>query len=228
MDSNRVSAGPGESTEVFLHATSDDLRAEKRRGGMILIALVATAAVVWFAFFAGNPAMPGSQVEGIPAMSMAQATELDWVAMESGMGEQRPGFPEPMVWRGDRICIGFGRVDFEPEKRRPSVARCIEPSDVQRFDPDAIAVLMSLASGLDTWHFLETTSPIDEVHVELGEGEALGRDRIYISGSTVALRLPNERDLDEIEWSTESGKWTCVPQRDVWRTSVFCPDDSVR
>lgn len=224
MGSKRASAGVGETIEIQLQETSDPRHLQKPLRRRTLAAIMAAAvALVWLLLLTGRPVLNGAQVEGTPEMRMAQPSEMNWHELVSGPGEDRPGFPEPMVSRGDRICIGFGRVDSKQEERRPSVARCAEPTELWSLGPGAIATLMTRASGLDTWHFLEATNSVDEVHVELAEGGALGLDRIYIRGSTFALRLPNERELGEIEWSTQFGKWKCVPEAEAWRTSVFCP-----
>jgi hypothetical protein len=211
MGSQRASAGGGETIEIQFQETSTPRQVQKPFRGRTLAAIMAAAvALVWLLVFAGKPTLPGAQVDGTPAIHMAQPSAMTWHDLVSEAGEERPGFPEPMVSRADRICIGFGRVDFTQEERRPSVARCVEPPEVRSLGPGAIATLMTVASGLDTWHFLEAANPVDEVRVELAEEGALGRDRIYISGSTFALRLPNELELGEIRWSNESRKWRCV------------------
>lgn len=224
MGSERASAGVGESIEIQLQEASEYRHVQRRLGRRGLLAIMVTAAMlVWLLILAAKPApLPGVQVDGLPDIRMAQATEMEWDQLVSQSGDERPGFPEPMVWRGDRICVGFGRVDFSPEQRRPSVARCVDPPDVRTAGPSAIATLMTLASGLDTWHFIEASSEVGDVRVTLAEGERLGADRIYVLGSIFALRLPNERELRELEWSTAPGSWRCTPEAEAWRTSVFC------
>lgn len=224
MGSKRASDGVGETIEIQLQETSDHRHAQKplRRRSLVAI-LAAAVGLVWLLVLAGQPAMRGTQVEGTPEIRMARATEMNWRELVSGTEEERPGFPEPMVSRADGICIGFGRVDFTQAQRRPSVARCVEPPELRSVGPGAISTLMTLASGLDTWHFLEAATPVDRVRLEMAEGETLSLDRIYVSGSTFALRLPNERELSEIAWSSGSREWRCAPEPSVWQTSVFCP-----
>lgn len=224
MGSRHASAGVGETIEIQLQEASVPRQIQKplRRRSLVVI-MAAAVGLVWLLVLAGQPAMRGTQVEGTPEIRMARATEMNWHELSSETGEERPGFPEPMVSTADGICIGFGRVDFTREERRPSVARCVEPPELRSVGPGAIATLMTLASGLDTWHFLEAASSVDEVRVWLADGGALGPERIYISGSTFALRLPNERDLSEIAWSSGSREWRCVPEAEAWQTSVFCP-----
>ncbi|MDW3176487.1 MAG: hypothetical protein R8J94_03760 [Acidimicrobiia bacterium] len=224
MGSKPVSAGVGEMIEIQLQETSAPRHVQKPlRPGVLITIVAAAVALVWLLVLVGRPAMEGAQVEGNPEIRMARASEMTWHDLVSRTGEERPGFPEPMVSRADHICIGFGRVDFTREERRPSVARCVEPPELRSVGPGAIATLMTLASGLDTWHFLEAATPVDRVRVEMAEGETLSLDRIYVSGSTFALRLPNERELREIAWSSGSREWRCAPEPSVWQTSVFCP-----
>ena len=136
MGSKRASAGVGETIEIQLQETSDHRHLQKPLRGRTLVAIMAAAvALVWLLVLAGRPALPGAQVEGTPEIRMAQPSEMNWHELVSGAEEERPGFPEPMVSRGDRICIGFGRVDFKQEERRPSVARCVEPPEVRSLGP---------------------------------------------------------------------------------------------
>jgi hypothetical protein len=165
----------------------------------------------------------GAQVMPAGSFVLEQAAFDGWEPLAPTTGELRAGFPAPMVWKGDRVCIGLARTDFGPEDFRPSTARC-ERQRAESMASNEIRSLLSIRSGLDTWHFIEAPGDIDAIKVRLATGAALGGERIHLSGSTAALRLEDGRDLVSIEWSTKSLRYRCLPDPTAWRTSKFCAD----
>jgi hypothetical protein len=189
-------------------------------GSGALLAIVIALAVL-------RVSEPTSQrgAQAMPAGSfvLEQAAFAGWEPLAPTAGELRAGFPAPMVWKGDRVCIGLARTDFGPEDFRPSTARC-ERQRATNMASNEIRSLLSIRSGFDTWHFIEAPGDIDSIKVRLATGAALGGERIHLSGSTAALRLEDGRDLASIEWSTRSLRYRCVPDPTAWRTSEFCAD----
>jgi hypothetical protein len=189
-------------------------------GSGALLAIVIALAVL-------RVSEPTSQrgAQAMPAGSfvLEQAAFDGWEPLAPTAGELRAGFPAPMVWKGDRVCIGLARTDFGPEDFRPSTARC-ERQRATNMASNEIRSLLSIRSGFDTWHFIEAPGDIDSIKVRLATGAALGGERIHLSGSTAALRLEDGRDLASIEWSTRSLRYRCVPDPTAWRTSEFCAD----
>jgi hypothetical protein len=189
-------------------------------GSGALLAIVIALAVL-------RVSEPTSQrgAQAMPAGSfvLEQAAFDGWEPLAPTAGELRAGFPAPMVWKGDRICIGLARTDFGPEDFRPSTARC-ERQRATNMASNEIRSLLSIRSGFDTWHFIEAPGDIDSIKVRLATGAALGGERIHLSGSTAALRLEDGRDLASIEWSTRSLRYRCVPDPTAWRTSEFGAD----
>jgi hypothetical protein len=167
----------------------------------------------------------GAQVTPADSFVLAQAAVDGWKPLAPTAGELRSGFPAPMVWKDDRVCIGFARIDFGLEDLRPSTARC-ERHRAENMASNEIRSLLSIKSGFDTWHFIEAPDHVDSIRVHLATGEAVGDERIHLSGSTVALRLENGRDLASIEWSTRSLRYRCLPDPTAWRTSEFCANGS--
>jgi hypothetical protein len=165
----------------------------------------------------------GAQAMPAGSFVLEQAAFDGWEPLAPTAGELRAGFPAPMVWKGDRVCIGLARTDFGPEDFRPSTARC-ERQRAENMAANEIRSLLSIRSGFDTWHFIEAPGDIDAIQVRLATGAALGGERIHLSGSTAALRLEDGRDLASIEWSTKSLRYRCLPDPTAWRTSKFCAD----
>ena len=165
----------------------------------------------------------GAQAMPAGSFVLEQAAFDGWEPLAPTAGELRAGFPAPMVWKGDRVCIGLARTDFGPEDFRPSTARC-ERQRAGNMAANEIRSLLSIRSGFDTWHFIEAPGDIDAIKVRLATGAALGGERIHLSGSTAALRLEDGRDLASIEWSTKSLRYRCLPDPTAWRTSKFCAD----
>jgi hypothetical protein len=165
----------------------------------------------------------GAQAMPAGSFVLEQAEFDGWEPLAPTAGELRAGFPAPMVWKGDRVCIGLARTDFGPEDFRPSTARC-ERQRAENMASNEIRSLLSIRSGFDTWHFIEAPGDIDAIKVRLATGAALGGERIHLSGSTAALRLEDGRDLASIEWSTKSLRYRCLPDPTAWRTSKFCAD----
>ena len=165
----------------------------------------------------------GAQATPAGSFVLEQAAFDGWEPLAPTAGELRAGFPAPMVWKGDRVCIGLARIDFGPEDFRPSTARC-ERQRAENMASNEIRSLLSIRSGFDTWHFIEAPGDIDAIKVRLATGAALGGERIHLSGSTAALRLEDGRDLASIEWSTRSLRYRCLPDPTAWRTSEFCAD----
>ncbi|MGK0274602.1 MAG: hypothetical protein ACI9N0_000980 [Ilumatobacter sp.] len=165
----------------------------------------------------------GAQATPAGSFALEQAAFDGWEPLAPTAGELRAGFPAPMVWKGDRVCIGLARIDFGPDDFRPSTARC-ERQRAENMASNEIRSLLSIRSGFDTWHFIEAPGNIDAIEVRLATGAALGGERIHLSGSTAALRLEDGRDLASIEWSTRSLRYRCLPDPTAWRTSEFCAD----
>ena len=165
----------------------------------------------------------GAQAMPAGSFVLEQAEFDGWEPLAPTAGELRAGFPAPMVWKGDRVCIGLARTDFGPEDFRPSTARCARQR-AGNMAANEIRSLLSIRSGFDTWHFIEAPGDIDAIKVRLATGAALGGERIHLSGSTAALRLEDGRDLASIEWSTKSLRYRCLPDPTAWRTSKFCAD----
>lgn len=185
--------------------------------GAVLAIVIAVAV-----FLLSEPTpQKGAQVKPAASFMLAQAAVDGWEPLAPTAGELRAGFPAPMVQKGDRICIGFARIDFGPEDFRPGTARC-ERQRAENMASNEIRTLLSIKSGFDTWHFIEAPDDIESITVRLATGEAVGAERIHLSGSTAALRLENGRDLASIEWATRSLKFRCVPEPTAWRSSVFC------
>lgn len=205
--------------------------ADERRGATtrvrgVIVGIGAAIAVVLVGamLLASEPApLPGAQSAQVDPVRIERAAMDGWETFAPVAGEQREGFPAPMVNRVGGVCIGFGRVDFGPDDARPSLARCVgnRPANMA---PDEIRVLLSITSGFDTWHFIEAPGPIDAVSVRLADGDPMAENRILLSGSTAALRLENDRDLASVEWTTQSLRYRCVPDPIAWRTSEFCAD----
>lgn len=187
-------------------------------GTAALLAIVVTIAVL----LASEPTtQKGAQATPAGSFVLEQAAFEGWEPLAPTTGELRTGFPAPMVWKGDRVCIGLARTDFGPEDFRPSTARC-ERQRAENMASNEIRSLLSIKSGFDTWHFIEAPGRIDSVKVLLATGAALGGERIHLSGSTAALRLENGRELASIKWSTRSLEYRCTPDPTAWQTSEFC------
>lgn len=186
-------------------------------------ALLAIVIVIAVVLVSESTPTEGTQTAPADSFVLAQAATNGWESLVPTAGELRSGFPAPMVWKADRVCIGFARVDFGPEDLRPSTARC-ERHSAENMAANEIRSLLSIKSGFDTWQFIEAPGHIDSIKVRLATGEAVSDERIHLSGSTAALRLENGRDLVSIEWSTRSLTYRCLPDPAAWRTSKFCTD----
>ena len=185
-------------------------------GALLAIVIVIAALLV-----SEPPPREGAQAPPADSFVLEQAAVNGWEPLAPTAGELRAGFPAPMVWKADRVCIGFARIDFGPEDLRPSTARC-ERQRAANMATNEIRSLLSIKSGFDTWHFIEAPDHIDSITVHLATGEAVREERIHLSGSTAALRLENGRDLASIEWSTRSLRYRCLTDPIAWQTSDFC------
>ena len=188
-------------------------------------ALLAIVVIIAMLLVTEPTSQRGAQATPADSFVLEQAAFDGWELLAPTTGELRTGFPAPMVWKGDRVCIGLARTDFGPEDVRPSTARC-ERNRAKNMASNEIRSLLSIKSGFDTWHFIEAPRHIDAIAVRLATGAALGGERIHLSGSTIALRLENGRDLASIEWSARSLTYRCTPDPTAWRTSDFCTDPS--
>ena len=94
-------------------------------------------------------------------------------------------------------------------------------ADIGR-DRGALTVFDSIPSGRDTWHFVVMGAEVAEIGAALEDGSDVARDRVYVEGSVVALRLGTDAILGSVEWSTEYGTFTCAPSRDEWLSGRFC------
>jgi len=186
-------------------------------------ALLATVIALAVLLVSEPTSQKGAQATPTGSFVLEQAAFDGWEPLVPTAGELRVGFPAPMVWKGDRICIGLARTDFGPDDFRPSTARC-ERQRAENMAPNEIRSLLSIKSGFDTWHFIEAPGPIESIKVRFATGAAVGDERIHLSGSTGALRLENGRDLASIEWSTRSLTYRCVPDPTAWQSSEFCVD----
>ena len=213
-------AGPS-PVEVQLSTASET---EPRAPGrlQVVFGVAVVAAVVWFVLSAGEQIRPGTQIEGQP-VTLGLAALTGWTPLADLSGEPRPDFPEPMVWKKDRVCIGLSRVDFGPDDLRPSLARCVPNSTIAGLAPDAIVTIATVVAGLDTWHFIEAAGPVERVRVKVSDDGDLGGDRIHLAGSTFALRLTNGLDLERLEWGAGDITYRCTPDPMAWQTSDFCP-----
>jgi len=187
--------------------------------GAVLLAIVIAVAV---AVVSRATPDAGSQA---PAASVAleRAPTFGWQTMAPVSGRSRPNHPSPMVLSTDRACVGFERLDFDPRKRRPNIARC----DVR--PPGGLAVneirsVVSIRAGFDTWHFIEAPAALDSIEVSLADGELMSGDRVFLAGTIGALRLENGRDLERIEWATPLSTFRCTPDPAAWRSAVFCTE----
>ena len=190
----------------------------------VAVGLVGVAVLAWIVLRADPPAA-GSQRPG-PEVSIAAAPTSGWEPMVSVGASRGEAYPDPMVWRGDRVCVGFGRVDFDVDDRRPSLARCVDRFATRSLDDGELMSLLMVESGPDMWHFVEVDSAVVGVSVELAEGGEVSADRIHVGGSTIGLRLEQGVDVDRIAWETASGTYHCATDPIVWETSIFCETGS--
>ena len=189
-------------------------------GTKLAAALVLVAVVAWLAFVQDETIRPGSQVPG-SAIALSGADPHGWELLES-RGDTRPYFPEPMVWHGDRLCVGFSRVDFDLPSPRPSLARCVDSEAAQPLDRDSIMVVATVRSGNDTWQFIEVGSRIVDAEVRFVDGARLAAARSHIGSTTLAIRLPNHRGVEELRWRTATATYRCSPDPDAWQTGSWC------
>jgi hypothetical protein len=211
---------------VFDHEPTGDTSGSAARVRWALVgtgALFAIAIVI-AVLLASEPApLEGAQATA-DSVVLERAAVDGWEPFAPNAGELRSGFPTPMVWTADRICIGFARIDFGPEDLRPSTARC-ERQRAENMASNEIRSLLSIKSGFDTWHFVEAPDHIDSIKVRLASGATVGSERIHLTGTTAALRLENDRKLASIEWSTRSQTYRCMTDPTAWQTSEFCVDN---
>jgi hypothetical protein len=211
---------------VFDHEPTSGRSSSAARGRWVLAGTgVVLAIVIVIAVLLTSEPTPleGAQARTSDSVVLEQAAVDGWEPFAPTTGELRAGFPTPMLWTTDRICIGFARIDFGPEDLRPSTARC-ERQRAENMKANEIRSLLSIKSGFDTWHFIEAPHEIESIKMRLATGEVVGNERIHLSGSIVALRLENDRDLASIEWSTRSQTYRCVTDPTAWQTSEFCAD----
>lgn len=218
-----------ETGAVHTHEDDDrrlSSRAQRSAPGRRVAALLAVLLAGWViaANVVSNGPAPdrGVQVDPIGPAVLREATEGTWVPFARISGEARDGFPEPMVRRSDGICVGFGRVDFAPEVRRPSLARCEPAASTIPLADDEIRAIVAVQSGFDTWHVLEAGDDVTGLRVVTADGAEVDGARLFVSGSTLAIRLENDRPLVLFEWSTPGGTHRCVPEATAWRSATFC------
>lgn len=216
---------------VFDDGQTDDNAGSATHVRQVVVGLTAILAIVIGILIAvhllSEPApQEGAHVRQAEIILLERPAVDGWELLVPLAGELSSEFPPPMVWRADRVCIGFARVDFGPDNVRPSLARC-ERSPAEDMAVNEIRSLVSVKTGFDTWHFIEAADRIDSIEVLLTARESLNGDRIHLSGSTAALRLENGRDLASMQWSTQDQTYRCVPDPTAWQTSEFCtePDD---
>ncbi|MGI9622749.1 MAG: hypothetical protein ACR2PK_07930 [Acidimicrobiales bacterium] len=172
--------------------------------------------------FGRDRAQVGVQLAS-PELQLELAARSGWSELQSA-GEARAGFPGPMVWREDGLCVGFSRVDFPADDRRPTLARCVAGELAAELEPWEAVVVASVRSGLDTWVFVEVGGEVVEIDGALSGDEELIPDRVHSAGSMFALRLPEGQHLQAIEWSTLHGSYRCAPSSDRFADQWMCPE----
>lgn len=202
--------------------TTTPSEVERRLPWFGLAALLVVALLVGLAVRVSNDDPPaGEQVAGNTPIEIRTATGDEWTPMRRLGGDARPGFPEPMV-RGDgALCVGFGRVDFPVESRRPSVARC-ESRPGPLLTAGELRQVVSVTSGLDTWQFVELSDDVVSVSVTVADGTNVAPDRLYAVDSLVALRLENGQRLGSIDWTFATAAYRCTTDPEAWTSGRFC------
>lgn len=193
----------------------------RRRWWVTGLGIVAIAAVATLLLPLATPdrTSEGRQVGDAEPVEIGNPEADGWVAMVPLATDDRAGFPTPVVQHGSSICVGFARVDFGPDDVRPSLARCV-PAASEPIGTHEIRRLVSVKSGLDTWHFIEAGGDVTTV------SGSIGPNRVHLAGPVIGLRLENGVGIDDVTWSTRDGSFTCEPDDGVWQTGVFCPDDA--
>ncbi len=112
----------------------------------------------------------------------------------------------PMASSGDPSCVGFGRPDWPEETRRPTVARCVEPSggSIAR---EGITVVHTSVAGAQTWYFLTFGGDVDQIDVDVTD--QLGQRteaEIYVGGRHLALAIPTDHRLVSLLWRVDGAQ----------------------
>lgn len=197
-----------------------------RRSGLAIalgaVVALALAAVV-FVVADDPPERAGVQLGPLgSAATIGSAAGRAWSPLVPVDGEQRAGFPLPMVSvADDGVCFGFGRVDFRPPPR-PTLARCVSAEDVPSLPATGMTTLVRIQNGFDYWHLVQFGEPVRELTVELTDGSALTGDRVHISDRLAALRIPLDAPLEQMSWGPLRNRIVCAPAADAAMSGRFC------
>jgi len=193
----------------------------RRAGWLVLAGLVAAVGLSVLAFSGdARPEMVGVQYPSLTAQ-VGDPGRRDWVQLTPVDRSFREGFPIPMIARGDQVCFGFGRLDFEPI--RPSLARCVEADDIPELTAEGLIELVSVRAGADTWHVLGTAGELTAVRVAASDGSVIDDERIHLDGDLIVLRLDTESGVSGLEWIIGRTRFVCTPPADAVDTGLFCP-----
>ncbi len=201
----------------------DDPARLRRTGAFVLVGLVVVVVAVFALGGDARPEMAGAQFPSLAARVQQPGTR-EWVELVPSDRSFREGFPVPMIARGDQVCFGFGRLDFDPI--RPSLARCVEADDIPELPAEGLISLVTVRAGVDTWHLLATAGELSAVRVADGDGSTIDPGRIHLDGEFVALRLDTSADVTGIDWIIGRTRFVCTPDGDAAVSGRFCAPDA--
>lgn len=187
--------------------------------GALAVVVVSIAAWLWTSGD-GIDELPGSQIRS-PEVSIGNAESRRWVVLGDEAETNRPDIPRSLIALDTQICFGFERLDFGVPAR-PSVARCVERTDLESLDEDSIASIFVVKTGLDTWHVIAFGAPVDQIAVLGDDNNELAADRIFFGDGVVALRMPNDVRIESMSWTLGRARYRCEPAPDAVDSGRFC------
>jgi hypothetical protein len=198
-----------------------------RRNPLVIIAVIAIVVIGAIVLGGGSrPEEQGQQFPSLVSRVRGPGTRV-WVELTPSNGQVREGWPPPMISRGELVCFGFGRLDFE-RPTRPTLARCVDAANIPDLPANGLVSLIMVEAGTDTWYLLAAGADVDSVTLTDRNGAAVDAERIHVDDELIALRLGRAVELSELSWIVGRTRMLCAPSPDAARTAEFCPRDTSR
>lgn len=209
MELNREPNTSAGSTAVeFLNGVSDtpEQGRSTTRAPLRTAAIVAMVAALYlgFLFAPGDEGLTTARVHPV-GVYFGNPFGVEWTELQNlEPSAVTPAGLVPMA--GEQPpCVGFGRPDWPPEKRHPSVARCIHPAGVEQLLEDKAVGVWTIVAGTDTWYFLFFAKDVVEVDARSEDGAPIDPSSIYRAGMFAAVLIPTDSTGLSLTWKLQTG-----------------------